>query len=64
MASSRKRLSADPAAAVARFLEEHPWRGRAAVALSVAAHNGLCSSHISLFGNEEQKQKFLVPLVP
>jgi alkylation response protein AidB-like acyl-CoA dehydrogenase len=32
------------------------------VALSVAAHNGLCSSHIFTFGNEEQKQKFLVPL--
>jgi alkylation response protein AidB-like acyl-CoA dehydrogenase len=32
------------------------------VALSVAAHNGLCSSHISLFGTEEQKQKYLVPL--
>jgi alkylation response protein AidB-like acyl-CoA dehydrogenase len=32
------------------------------VALSVAAHNGLCSSHIFLFGNEEQKQRFLVPL--
>ncbi|MGQ0548014.1 MAG: tRNA lysidine(34) synthetase TilS [Betaproteobacteria bacterium] len=35
MASSRKPPSADPAAAVARFLEEHPLRGkRAAVALS------------------------------
>src|SRR5476649_170884 len=34
-----------------------------AVSLSVAAHNGLCSSHISLFGNEAQKQNFLVPLV-
>jgi alkylation response protein AidB-like acyl-CoA dehydrogenase len=33
------------------------------VALSVAAHNGLCSSHISLFGTEAQKQKYLVPLV-
>jgi alkylation response protein AidB-like acyl-CoA dehydrogenase len=33
-----------------------------AISLSVAAHNGLCSSHIALFGNEEQKQKFLVPL--
>jgi alkylation response protein AidB-like acyl-CoA dehydrogenase len=33
-----------------------------AIALSVAAHNGLCSSHISLFGTEEQKQRFLVPL--
>jgi alkylation response protein AidB-like acyl-CoA dehydrogenase len=32
------------------------------VALSVAAHNGLCSSHIFTFGSEEQKQKFLVPL--
>jgi alkylation response protein AidB-like acyl-CoA dehydrogenase len=32
------------------------------VALSVAAHNGLCSSHIFTFGSEEQRQKFLVPL--
>jgi alkylation response protein AidB-like acyl-CoA dehydrogenase len=32
------------------------------VALSVAAHNGLCSSHIFTFGTEEQKQRFLVPL--
>jgi len=32
------------------------------VALSLAAHNGLCSSHIFLFGNEAQKQKYLAPL--
>jgi len=32
------------------------------VALSVAAHNGLCSAHIALFGNEAQKQKYLVAL--
>jgi alkylation response protein AidB-like acyl-CoA dehydrogenase len=32
------------------------------VALSVAAHNGLCSSHIFLFGNEDQKQKYLTQL--
>jgi alkylation response protein AidB-like acyl-CoA dehydrogenase len=32
------------------------------VGLSVAAHNSLCSNHIYLFGNEEQKQKYLVPL--
>jgi alkylation response protein AidB-like acyl-CoA dehydrogenase len=32
------------------------------VALSVAAHNGLCSAHINLFGTEAQKQKYLVPL--
>lgn len=33
-----------------------------AVALSVAAHNGLCSAHIALFGTEAQKRTFLVPL--
>src|SRR5438552_9298690 len=32
------------------------------VALSVAAHNGLCSGHIFTFGSEDQKQRFLVPL--
>jgi alkylation response protein AidB-like acyl-CoA dehydrogenase len=32
------------------------------VALSVAANNGLCSSHIFLFGTEAQKQTFLTPL--
>jgi alkylation response protein AidB-like acyl-CoA dehydrogenase len=32
------------------------------VALSVAAHNGLCSAHIALFGDEAQKQKYLVAL--
>src|SRR5687768_7722301 len=32
------------------------------VALSVAAHNGLCSSHIFMFGTEGQKQRFLTPL--
>jgi alkylation response protein AidB-like acyl-CoA dehydrogenase len=34
----------------------------AGVALSVAAHNSLCSGHIFLAGNEEQKKKYLVPL--
>jgi alkylation response protein AidB-like acyl-CoA dehydrogenase len=33
-----------------------------AVALSLAAHNGLCASHIFFFGTEEQKRKYLVPL--
>lgn len=33
------------------------------VALSVAAHNSLCSNHIFMFGTEEQKQKYLIPLV-
>jgi alkylation response protein AidB-like acyl-CoA dehydrogenase len=29
------------------------------IALSVAAHNGLCTNHINLFGNEEQRKKYL-----
>ena len=33
-----------------------------AIALSVAAHNSLCSNHIFLAGSEEQKQRWLVPL--
>ncbi len=32
------------------------------VALSVAAHNGLCSAHINMFGTEAQKQAYLAPL--
>jgi alkylation response protein AidB-like acyl-CoA dehydrogenase len=34
-----------------------------AIALSVAAHNGLCTSHIAMFGNERQKTQFLPRLV-
>jgi alkylation response protein AidB-like acyl-CoA dehydrogenase len=33
-----------------------------AVSLSVAAHNGLCASHIAMFGTEGQKRQYLVPL--
>ena len=32
------------------------------VALSVAAHNSLCTNHIFMFGNEEQKRKYVTPL--
>ncbi len=32
------------------------------VGLTVCAHNGLCTSHIFNFGNEEQKKKFLPDL--
>src|SRR3954467_9567035 len=32
------------------------------VALSIAAHNGLCSAHINMFGTEAQKQAYLAPL--
>jgi alkylation response protein AidB-like acyl-CoA dehydrogenase len=34
-----------------------------AIALSVAAHNGLCTSHLAMFGNEEQKRRYLPRLV-
>src|SRR5438093_7218033 len=34
----------------------------AAVALSVAAHNGLCAAHILMFGTDEQKRAYLTPL--
>jgi alkylation response protein AidB-like acyl-CoA dehydrogenase len=33
-----------------------------AVALSVAAHNGLCVAHIAFAGTDEQKRKHLAPL--
>ena len=32
------------------------------IALSVAAHNGLCSAHLFMFGTEAQKKKYVVPL--
>ena len=32
------------------------------VGISVAAHNSLCSNHIYIYGSEEQKRKYLVPL--
>ncbi|MCG8326383.1 MAG: acyl-CoA dehydrogenase family protein [Chitinophagales bacterium] len=32
------------------------------IGLSVAAHNSLCTNHLLLFGNEEQKQKYLPKL--
>jgi alkylation response protein AidB-like acyl-CoA dehydrogenase len=33
-----------------------------AVALSMAAHNSLCTGHILMFGNKEQKEKYLPKL--
>ncbi len=32
------------------------------IGLSVAAHNSLCTNHINMFGNEEQKKKWLPKL--
>jgi hypothetical protein len=34
-----------------------------AISLSVAAHNGLCTSHIATFGNDAQKAQYLPRLV-
>src|SRR5512141_1090578 len=34
-----------------------------AIALTVAAHNGLCTAHIGMFGDDAQKQKYLPRLV-
>ncbi len=34
-----------------------------AIALSVAAHNGLCTAHIAMFGNDAQKSEYLPRLV-
>jgi alkylation response protein AidB-like acyl-CoA dehydrogenase len=34
-----------------------------AIALSVAAHNGLCTAHIAMFGTDAQKQQYLPRLV-
>ena len=34
-----------------------------AISLSVAAHNGLCTSHIAMFGSDAQKQQYLPRLV-
>jgi alkylation response protein AidB-like acyl-CoA dehydrogenase len=34
-----------------------------AIALSVAAHNGLCTTHIARFGNDAQKRQYLPRLV-
>src|SRR5262245_57143667 len=33
------------------------------IALSVAAHNGLCAAHLYLFGSEAQRERYLAPLV-
>jgi alkylation response protein AidB-like acyl-CoA dehydrogenase len=32
------------------------------IALSVAAHNGLCTAHIFMFGTEGQKRRYVTPL--
>jgi len=43
-------------------LEELAW-GDGGTALTLAAHNGLGCAPISMFGSEEQKQKFLPPVI-
>ena len=41
---------------------EEVARGDGSLALTVASHNGLCSGHIRLAGNHEQKERYLKPL--
>jgi butyryl-CoA dehydrogenase len=41
---------------------EEIGRWDASLALTVASHTSLCSAHIALAGNEDQKQKFLTQL--
>jgi len=51
----------DPLSA-AIAIEELGW-GCGSTALAIAAHNGLGCAPITLFGTEEQKQRFLPPVV-
>jgi hypothetical protein len=44
-----------------RILEEIS-KVDASIGLSVAAHNSLCTNHIYMFGNEEQRKKYLPKL--
>ncbi len=46
----------------AAIIIEELARVDAAVALIVASHNSLCAGHISAFGSETQKQRYLPPL--
>jgi alkylation response protein AidB-like acyl-CoA dehydrogenase len=46
----------------AAVIVEELARYDGSLALTVASHNGLCSGHIRLFGNDAQKTKYLVPL--
>ncbi len=34
-----------------------------AVSLSVAAHNGLCTAHLFMFGSDQQRARYVVPLI-
>lgn len=43
---------------IALVLEELA-RGDASLALTVESHNSLCAKHIAMFGNEEQKRRYL-----
>ncbi len=47
-----------PMTAIATVIEALAW-GDAGVALSVAAHNSLCSGHLAAFADEAQRRRFL-----
>ncbi|MFQ5828030.1 MAG: acyl-CoA dehydrogenase family protein [Candidatus Methylomirabilia bacterium] len=44
------------------LIVEELSRADGSVGITMWAHNSLCSNHVNLFGNEQQKQKYLVPL--
>ncbi len=50
----------DALAGAAVIEEVARWDG--SLALTVASHNGLCSTHLRLFGSEAQKRRYLPPL--
>ncbi|MGQ0568788.1 MAG: acyl-CoA dehydrogenase family protein [Armatimonadota bacterium] len=47
-----------PMTAIATTIEALAW-GDGGVALSVAAHNSLCTGHIAAFASEQQRERFL-----
>ena len=44
------------------IIVEENLKSDSSIWLFVAGHNGLCTNHINLFGNEEQKRKYLPDL--
>ncbi len=50
-----------PMTAIATAIEALAW-GDGGVALSVAAHNSLCSGHVAAFADEAQRRRFLPSL--
>ena len=63
-ASSSPRSTAAPGSRYVDYVNvvEELSRVDGSVGISVAAHNSLCTNHLYLFGTEEQKRRWVVPL--